>query len=72
VPGRSAVVWNPEALARIAKVPPFIRSRVMQGVEAYAGARGIALITPDLLVEVRAAFARSQAAGHPRQPTTSG
>jgi len=72
VPGRSAVVWNPEALARIAKVPPFIRSRVMQGVEAYAGARGIALITPDLLVEVRAAFARSQAAGHRDQPTTSG
>ncbi len=72
VPGRSAVVWNPEALARIAKVPPFIRSRVMQGVEAYAGARGITSITPELLAEVRAAFARSQAAGHPRQPTTSG
>lgn len=70
--GRSAIVWNAEALARIAKVPPFIRSRVMQGVEAYARARGIALITPDLLVEVRAAFARSPAAGHQRQPTTSG
>ncbi|MBI1965392.1 MAG: radical SAM protein [Betaproteobacteria bacterium] len=62
-PGRSAIAWTEEALARIAKVPPFLRSRVMQGVEAYAGARGIASITPELLIEVRAAFTRSRAAG---------
>lgn len=72
VPGRSAVVWNTEALARIAKVPPFIRSRVMQGVEAYAGARGIAQITPELLIEVRAAFARPRAAGHQDELPKSG
>ncbi len=72
VPGRSAVVWSAEALARIEKVPPFIRSRVMQGVEAYAGARGIARITPELLVEVRAAFARSRAAGRQDEPTRAG
>lgn len=72
VPGRSAIVWNEEALARIAKVPPFIRSRVMQGVEAYAGVRGIARITPELLIEVRAAFVRSRAAGHENEPTKAG
>ena len=72
VPGRSAVAWNEEALARIAKVPPFIRSRVMQGVEAYAAARGIAQITPELLVEVRAAFTRPRAAGRHDETTKVG
>lgn len=70
--GRPAIAWNAEALARIARVPSFIRSRVIQGVEAYAGARGITTITPELLTEVRAAFARSQANGHPQRPTTHG
>lgn len=70
--GQCAVAWNPEALARLARVPSFIRSRVMQGVEAYAGARGIATITPELLAEVRAAFARSRPAGRPQRPTPQG
>jgi len=72
VPAGPAVEWSTEALTRIAKVPPFIRSRVMQGVEAYASARGIARITPELLVEVRAAFGRSRAAGHQDEPTRAG
>jgi radical SAM protein with 4Fe4S-binding SPASM domain len=61
----TSVAWSAEALTRIAKVPPFIRSRVLQGVEAYAGARGIARITPELLVEVRAAFGAPRAGRHP-------
>lgn len=70
--GRCAVAWNAEALGRLARVPSFIRSRVVQGVEAYAGARGIATITPELLAEVRAAFARSQPAGRSQRPTPQG
>lgn len=45
--------WTEEALAHLARVPAFLRARVMQGVEGYAAARGIARITPQLLAEVR-------------------
>lgn len=53
-----APIWTPEALPRIEKLPPFVRERVRQGVEAYAQARGLEQITPELLMELRAAFLR--------------
>jgi len=51
-----ALRWTPEAEARLRRIPPFIRDRVRQGAEAYARARGIEEITPQLLQELRPAF----------------
>ncbi len=53
-------LWTPEALARIERIPPFIRERVKQGVEAYARARGLEQITSELLKELRPAFLRKK------------
>jgi len=58
----STAVWEAEALARIERIPSFVRERVKQGVEAYAKARGIEKITPELLTELRTAFFRSKTA----------
>ena len=57
---RAAVAWTAEALARIEKIPPFARERVRQSVEAYARARGLEQITPELLAQLRPAFTRKK------------
>lgn len=56
----SALVWTAEAQARIEKIPPFVRERVRQGAEAYARARGIKQMTPELLAELRPTFLRKK------------
>ncbi len=64
-----ALTWTPEALTRIEEIPPFLRERVKQGVEAYARARGIRQITPALLAELRVGSFGKRAAtqGSPRK-----
>lgn len=49
-------VWTSAARARIEKIPSFVRERVRQGAEAYASARGLQQITPEVLSELRAGF----------------
>ncbi len=48
--------WTPEAEARIARIPSFVRGVVVQRVEALARSRGIKEINADLLGEMRRAM----------------
>jgi AdoMet-dependent heme synthase len=45
--------WSKEASERMAKIPSFVRGIVMQRVESFARSRGLALVTPELLAEIR-------------------
>lgn len=46
-------VWTDDAKARLGKVPVFLRGMVKKGVERYAAASGIRVITPDVMSELR-------------------
>lgn len=48
--------WTPEAEARIARIPSFVRGVVVQRVESLARRRGIALVTTELLSDMRRAM----------------
>jgi radical SAM protein with 4Fe4S-binding SPASM domain len=48
------LVWEPAARERLAAIPSFARGMVVKAVEAYARSRGAAVITPDVLADVRA------------------
>jgi hypothetical protein len=52
--GRSGVVWSPEAGARLARVPAFVRGMVKRIYTDYARERGIAAITPEIMDRARA------------------
>ncbi|MDH4185044.1 MAG: radical SAM protein [Nitrospinota bacterium] len=45
----SSAQWSAEALARLEKIPFFARSIVKLGVEKYAAANGVEVITPDTM-----------------------
>ena len=45
--------WTPEAEARMRKIPSFVRGVVTQRLEAYARRQGHAVITVELMQEVR-------------------
>jgi radical SAM protein with 4Fe4S-binding SPASM domain len=45
--------WNPEARARLQRLPSFARGMVIKGVERYAAAHGIRRITPEVMQAVR-------------------
>jgi radical SAM protein with 4Fe4S-binding SPASM domain len=49
----TALAWSPEASERMAKIPSFVRGVVMQRVEEFARSRGLAVVTPELLGEIR-------------------
>jgi radical SAM protein with 4Fe4S-binding SPASM domain len=49
----TTLTWTAEAQARLKPIPGFARGMVVAGVERYARDRGIAVITPDLMQEVR-------------------
>lgn len=48
--------WAPEAEARIARIPEFIRPMVRRAIERYAEARGFPTITEAVMDEARAAL----------------
>ncbi len=48
------VVWSEEAAARLEKVPLFLRNMVRRGVEAYAREKGLPVITPAIMSELKA------------------
>lgn len=52
------ITWDEEALARLNKIPGFIRDRVKRGVEGYARSRGYAEIDLRVMVEVLGAVGR--------------
>ena len=47
------ITWTPEATERLARIPSFIRDRIRAGLEAHARSRGLLVITPQLMAEVR-------------------
>ncbi len=59
-----AICWSPDAQARLERIPlAFIRGKVRQGLETYAGRQGIDLITPDVMKEALAGEERSEMFG---------
>ncbi|HSJ15150.1 MAG TPA: radical SAM protein [Longimicrobiales bacterium] len=48
-----AMTWSPDAEARLARIPGFVRSVVVERIETFARARGYDAITIDVMAEVR-------------------
>jgi radical SAM protein with 4Fe4S-binding SPASM domain len=53
LPVQCELTWEPGARARLDAIPSFARGMVVKAVEAYARGRGVAVITPEVLSEVR-------------------
>jgi len=49
----SAPCWSPGAKERLDKVPAFLRPMIKKGLEGYASSKGIGVITPELMSELR-------------------
>lgn len=47
------IIWTKDAEERLLKVPGFLRNMVKGGVERYAREKGLASITPDILLELK-------------------
>ncbi|MEJ1159229.1 ferredoxin:protochlorophyllide reductase (ATP-dependent) subunit B [Prosthecomicrobium sp. N25] len=54
----SPVPWTLDAEKELRKVPFFVRGKARRNTEAYAGTRGIALITVETLYDAKAHFGR--------------
>lgn len=52
----AGVAWSPEAEARIARIPDFIRPMARRAIERYAEGKGLATITEAVMDEARGAF----------------
>jgi DNA-directed RNA polymerase subunit RPC12/RpoP len=52
----SAVTWEPEAEARLERVPSFIRPMARRSIERYAEGKGYRTITAAVMDEARALF----------------
>ncbi|HYE93288.1 MAG TPA: radical SAM protein, partial [Terriglobales bacterium] len=50
------LTWEPAARERMNAIPSFARGMVVKAVEAYARGRGLTVITPELVAEVRATW----------------
>ena len=50
------LAWDPDARERLQAIPSFARGMVVRAVEAYARGRGQAVVTRELLAEVRATW----------------
>ncbi|MBI4537354.1 MAG: radical SAM protein [candidate division NC10 bacterium] len=57
LPVAPTLTWSAEAQARLKGIPGFARGMVVAGVERYARDRGIAVITGELMQEVRGRMA---------------
>jgi radical SAM protein with 4Fe4S-binding SPASM domain len=52
----SQLDWAPEARARLNRIPSFVRAVVAERIERFARERGLAVITVDLMSEIRQAM----------------
>jgi radical SAM protein with 4Fe4S-binding SPASM domain len=48
-----ALVWADEARARLERIPSFVRGVVAKRIEDWARERGLQVVTPELLTEIR-------------------
>jgi radical SAM protein with 4Fe4S-binding SPASM domain len=53
-PAQAALAWEPEAEARMKKIPAFVRGMVVKAVEDRCRKDGLALVTTAALDEIRA------------------
>jgi hypothetical protein len=53
---RDGIAWTPDALARLANIPDFVRPMARQGIEHYARSEGHAVIDEQVLAAARARF----------------
>ena len=53
MPVAPSLAWSPEAAQRLQRIPSFVRGVVTQRVEDYARRHGAALVTAELMREVR-------------------
>ncbi len=51
-----AVRWNPDAEARVERIPSFIRPMARKAIERYAEGKGYAIITETVMDEARGAL----------------
>ena len=51
-----SVVWDPDAEARVARIPAFIRPMARRAIERYAESKGYASITEAVMDEARGAM----------------
>jgi hypothetical protein len=56
MPAARAMRWTPDAEARLARIPSFVRAVVVERLERYARERGLDEISADLMAEVRRAL----------------
>ncbi len=54
-PGTFELRWDDEASARFKRIPYFMQAMVKKSVEAKARERGLAVITPEFMEELRKA-----------------
>ena len=47
------IAWTPEALARLERVPDYVRSMVRTGIEEAAKQQGLREITPEAMTTIR-------------------
>ncbi len=50
------LAWTPEALARLERVPDFVRGMVRKAIETYAREHGLDVVTEETVVEARRRF----------------
>jgi radical SAM protein with 4Fe4S-binding SPASM domain len=55
-PAAAGLVWTEPARERIQRIPSFVRGVVQQRVEEFARSRGLDVVTPELLGEIRRAM----------------
>jgi hypothetical protein len=55
-PSATGAAWTPEALARLANIPEFVRPMAKQGIEQFALAEGRSVIDEGLLDQARGKF----------------
>ncbi|HJQ99023.1 MAG TPA: radical SAM protein [Candidatus Polarisedimenticolaceae bacterium] len=53
-PAATSISWTPEAEERMKRVPAFVRGMVVRAVESHCQREGIALITAEILDDLRA------------------
>jgi hypothetical protein len=56
MPAARGLSWTPEAEARLARIPSFVRGVVASRLEDYARRSGAEQITVDMMQEVRSAM----------------
>ncbi len=53
------LIWEETAQTRLKSIPSFIRGMVVKAVEAFARSKGSDQVTPELMEEAKARWART-------------